>query len=385
MKITILSPNLSGNCLGRAYILAKMLSRHWQVEIVGPMFADGIWLPVADDKEVEYKALKLKKNSQFLMNIGKLMKKISGDVVYVSKPLMTSFLPGLLCKFLGRKPLVIDIDDWELGFVKEPYEKLSGFKRLKNFVRSFWDYSYYWNILFMEKLVNLADDKTVSNSFLQAKFSGKLIYHARDSELIDPQSYDVNALKVKYGLSSKKVVSFIGSARKHKGVSTLIEAMCMIERPDAVLMLVGVNGREDPCGIMAKEKLGLSKVMLFGKQAFSKIGEFLAISDVVVVPQEASSATQGQFPAKIFDAMAMAKPVVATDVNDIAAVLDDCGVIVPPQDPRKMADAIKSIIEDEQLSIELGKKARERFVANYSFASVIKTLDDIFSKYEKDK
>ncbi len=385
MKITILSPNLSGNSVGRAYILAKMLSKHWQVEIVGPMFADDIWLPVADDKDIEYKALKLKRNSQFLVNIGKLMKKVSGDVVYVSKPLMTSFLPGLLCKLLSRKALVIDIDDWELGFVKESYEKLSGFKRLKNFVRSFWDYSYYWNILFMEKLIDLADDKTVSNSFLQAKFSGKLIHHARDSELIDPQNYDVNALKAKYGLSAKKVVSFIGSARKHKGVSTLIDAMSLIKRPDTVLMLVGVNGREDPCGLMAKEKLGISRTMLFGKQSFSKIGEFLAISDVVVVPQEANSSTQGQFPAKIFDAMAMAKPVVATDVNDIAAVLDDCGVIVPPQDARKMADAIKCLVDDEQRSIELGKKARERFAANYSFESVNKTLVDIFSKYEKSK
>ena len=385
MKITILSPNLSGNCVGRAYILAKMLSKRWQVEIVGPMFDGDIWLPVANDKDIEYKALKLKKESHFLANISSLMKKISGDVIYVSKPLMTSLLPGLLCKLLYRKTLVIDIDDWELGFVKESYEKLPGIKRFKNLVRSFWDYSYYWNILFMEKLVKFTDYKTVSNSFLKTKFSGELIYHARDAQLFDPQNYDVKTLKAKYGLSSKKVISFIGSPRKHKGLSTLIDAISLIDSQDTVLMLVGVNDWEDNCGLMAKEKLGSSRVALFGKQSFSKLGEFLVISDVIVVPQEDNIATKGQFPAKIFDAMAMARPVVATDVNDIKAVLLDCGLIVPPQDAQAMADAIKSLINDKQFSIKLGQKAREKFLKNYSYESVSQTLFSIFSKYERKK
>ena len=385
MKITILSPNLSGNCVGRAYILAKMLSLRWPVEIVGPMFGEDIWSPVANDKDIEYKALKLKKNEHFLLNIGRLMKKISGDVIYVSKPLMTSFLPGLLCRLLIRKPLVIDIDDWELGFGKDSYEKLSRFRRLKNFIRSFWDYSYYWNILLMEKLVNLADEKTVSNSFLQDKFFGKLIYHARDSQLFDSQNYDAQALKVKYGLSSKKVVSFIGTARKHKGVDTLIEAMSLVDDSDTVLMLVGLDGREDIWGLTAKEKLGVNRVVLFGKQEFSKLGEFLAISDVIVVPQEDNVATKGQFPAKIFDAMAMARPVVATDVNDIKAVLHDCGVVVPPHNAQAMAAAIKSLINDKQFSIELGQKARDKCIKHYSYESVSKILIDLFRKYEKGK
>ncbi len=383
MKITILTPNFSSNCVGRAYILAKMLSLRWQVEIVGPMFGEDIWLPVADDKDIEYKPLKLKKKSQFLPNIGKLMKKINGDIVYVSKPLMTSFLPGLLCKFLYRKALILDIDDWDLGFYKDSYEKLSRFGCFKNLVHSLVDYEYYFNILFFEKLINLADEKTVSNLFLKEKFSGNLIPHARDSHLLDPQRYDRKALKVKYGLGSKKVVSFIGTAREYKGLSTLIEAMNLVDDSDTSLMLVGLDGREDICGLKAKEKLGVNRVVLFGKQAFSKLGEFLAISDVIVVPQEANSSTEGQFPAKIFDAMAMAKPIVSTDVNDIADVLQDCGVIVPSQDAEKMAEAIKSFIEDKKGSIELGKKAREKFLANYSYETVGKALTDIFIKYEK--
>ena len=50
MKISILSPDLSHNCLGRAYLLAKVLQRHYKVEIIGPVFRYGIWEPVANDK-----------------------------------------------------------------------------------------------------------------------------------------------------------------------------------------------------------------------------------------------------------------------------------------------------------------------------------------------
>ena len=42
MKISILSPDLSQNCLGRAYLLAKILQSHYEVEIIGPVFGNGI-------------------------------------------------------------------------------------------------------------------------------------------------------------------------------------------------------------------------------------------------------------------------------------------------------------------------------------------------------
>lgn len=383
LKITVLTPNLSGNCLGRAYILAKMLSKRWPVEIAGPMFGENIWFPVREDEEITYKYVKLKKNSHFLCNVEKLLKQMNGDVVYASKPLMTSYGTGILFNLLKRKPLVLDIDDWERGFLTEAYEKLSALQKFKNPICSLWDYSYYWNISFMEKLIGFSKEITVSNSFLQKKFGGTIIPHARDTAFLDPDRYDSIALKKQYGLSEKKVISFIGSPKKHKGISELIESVKLVNNPDAVLMIVGVEDRETPVGIMAKEKLSLNKVALFGKQEFSKLGEFLAISDVVVVPQQDNQATWGQFPAKIFDAMAMAKPVVSTAVNDIPNVLHECGVVVPAGDIKKMADSIKMIIEDESRGVQLGKKAREKCVEYYSYSSVSKILINLFEKYEK--
>ena len=111
MKISILTPDLSHNCLGRAYLLAKILQRHYKVEIVGPIFGVGIWEPVANDKSITYKSVKIRGRFKHYWQIRDLAKKIDGDVVYASKPLFTSFGVGLLKKLFNSKPLILDIDD----------------------------------------------------------------------------------------------------------------------------------------------------------------------------------------------------------------------------------------------------------------------------------
>ena len=56
MRISLLAPNISANCLGRVFILARVLQRRHVVEIVGPRFSDSVWEPVASE-ELEVKSL----------------------------------------------------------------------------------------------------------------------------------------------------------------------------------------------------------------------------------------------------------------------------------------------------------------------------------------
>jgi len=46
MKISILTPDFSHNCFGRPWLLAKVLQKHYDVEMIGPAFGDGIWSPL---------------------------------------------------------------------------------------------------------------------------------------------------------------------------------------------------------------------------------------------------------------------------------------------------------------------------------------------------
>lgn len=167
MKISILSPDLSSNCLGRAYLLAKILQRHYKIEIVGPLFTEKIWPPVAKDKTITYKFIKITGRIKAYWELKDLLRLVKGDIIYAVKPLFTSFGIGILLKIIKKKPLILDIDDWQMGFVKE-YDKGIGFVRRYIFSAiQFYNMASYWNSLIGENLTYFADEITVSNNFLK--------------------------------------------------------------------------------------------------------------------------------------------------------------------------------------------------------------------------
>lgn len=386
MKVLILSPDLSNNCLGRAYLLAKILQRHYEVEIAGPIFGKEIWEPVANDKSIIYKPIKISGRFKAYYQIKKLIRKIDGDIIYASKPLFTSFGVGLLKKIFTNKPLILDIDDWQMGFVKEGFGNLSlSLKTLVSSTVRLYSEGSYWNNLICEKLTNLADEITVSNTFLKNKFGGTIVCHARDTKTFDPSQFDKSILRDKYNIKiNDKVVMFFGTPRLHKGIEDLIEAISLIEDQDIFLAVVGIDYRDKYCNKLvevAKKKLN-DRFKAFGLQPFEKVPEFLAVADIVAIPQKRSISTVGQVPAKIFDAMAMAKPIIATNVSDMPEILEGCGWIVEPENPNQIAEIIQYILEHPSEAGKMGFKARQKCIEKYSWNAIEKILVEVFRKYE---
>jgi len=82
MKISILAPDLSHNCLGRAYLLAKVLSWHYEVETIGPILGNDIWKPLAYQNGLTYESVKVRASLYFLLYIRGMLKGIACDVHY---------------------------------------------------------------------------------------------------------------------------------------------------------------------------------------------------------------------------------------------------------------------------------------------------------------
>jgi glycosyltransferase involved in cell wall biosynthesis len=78
----------------------------------------------------------------------------------------------------------------------------------------------------------------------------------------------------------------------------------------------------------------------------------------------------------------MAKPIIATNVSDLADILSGCGWLVEPARPDELAKAIRYVLDNPEESKENGQKARERCKARYSFDAVGKVLCGLFQKYE---
>lgn len=242
MKISILTPNMSSNALGRAYLLGQLLSPENEVEIVGPVLGGGIWPPLrGTNGDITLVPIK----TRTLFSYVKYLKEnMSSDVIYVSKPLLTSFGVWGMLKNQIKVPVVIDIDDWDLAFIvdsiKKGYFPWYQFPGPHNYFKAFPD-SYVLDKI--SETINIP--KTVSNSFLKRKFGGTIIWHTRDEEKFDPKKYPAEIAKKKLGLpTDKTIVMFFGTPRPHKGVTELILSFRrkeLAERNDLMLVIAGIG------------------------------------------------------------------------------------------------------------------------------------------------
>jgi len=385
MKISILTPNLSENCFGRAYLLADMLKENYKIEIVGPILGDGIWRVIDVDKKINIKGIECNSLIKYMLRPDNALKEITGDVIYVSKPHLGSFGIGLLKSISRKKPLIIDIDDWELGFLKDGYQQLPLLGKIKRAINPVDLHNlYYLSTLLCEKLTRYAKDVTVSNKFLQKKFGGTLIWHARDDELFKPEKYNKSVIREKYGITTTdKIVMFLGTPAVHKGIEDLVNAVALIINKKVKLVIIGMDERNKnslEINNLGKKML-VDRYVSFGLQPFQKAPELIAMADVIVIPQKESPAALGQMPAKVFDAMAMAKPIIATSICDLPEVLDGCGWIVEPENPKQLSGTIDYVLSHPEKQEEYGWKAREKFISNYSKKVMEKVLLSIFKKY----
>ena len=372
MKISILCFDLSSNAFGRAGLLAQALSRFCDVEIIGPSRRGGIWAPMSQI-EIPVKKFEWRRYPGFFRMRKNILDAIDGEIILASKLMPTSFGIGLQKKKNSGKPLILDIDDWELGFFYH-----SGFLgkvgRFLNFSNPN-GLPYVWR---MEHLVGQADAISVSNLFLQKKFGGKLLPHCRDTKTLNPLKFNADDVKEEMGFSGKKILMFLGTPRSHKGIDDLLDAFKKIDNPDLHLVIIGVESKQEFLkGIDVSVK---DRVTVMPKAPFDKLTKNLSAADIIVIPQRKTSDSIGQIPARLFDAMAMAKPILTTRVSDIPEVLGDCGYLTEPNEPSQLADAIQYILAHSNEAQKKGQAARERCQQMYDISNLESGLKELIER-----
>jgi glycosyltransferase involved in cell wall biosynthesis len=374
VKTSILCFDVSVNAVARAFLLAQLLEPLGTVEIVGPRSRNGVWEPLAAEP-MRFRTVSGRKFPGFIGSIPTLMRSADGDLLYASKPRLGSAGIGYVKRLVGRRPLLLDIDDWELGFFLR-----GGFWGTIGRALNVGNPSgLAWTWL-MERLRWAADGITVASRFLERRFGGTLVPHVRDTDRFRPERADAAEARRRLGAEKQRLVMFLGTPHRYKGIEDLCEAVNHLGRPDVALALIGTDAASLTGRALAAR---YSSLKLVGRVPFGEVPDYLAAADVVVVPQRETSDTLGQTPAKLFDAMAIGRPIVSTRVSMIPEILDGCGLVVPPDDVGALAQAIGYLLDHPAEATALGAKARERCVAEYSFAAARRRLFPLVERLMK--
>ncbi len=376
MKVSVLCFDVSDNAAGRAHLLARLLAPIATVEVVGPQHGLGVWEPVARDG-VRYIGVRAGRLPSFAAALPALLRAADGDLLYASKPRLGSAGIGLLKRRLGRRPMLLDIDDWEVGF----FLRGGGWGTVGRGLNWGNPRGLPWTWL-MERAARRADAITVASRFLQERFGGTLIPHARDTDAWRPGMTDPAEIRRRLDAADRRVVMFLGTAREHKGVDDLAAAMAGLGRADLLLALVGTAPDSAAGGRL---RARWPNLRLVPPIAFADVPRFLEAADVVVVPQREGPDTRGQVPAKLVDAMALGRPIVSTRVSMIPEMLEGCGLLVAPGDPQALGSAVARLADDRALAGQLGGSARARCVERYSFASARRDLFPLIERVTAER
>ena len=156
------------------------------------------------------------------------------------------------------------------------------------------------------------------------------------------------------------VAAYVGHLYPWKGVDTLLA--CARELPEILFLLVGGTPNDIERVRGQVEQFALGNVRVEGHVAPSRVSEYLAAADVLLLPNSGRSRLSAKDSAlKAFEYMAARRPIIASDVPSLREIFQDevNALLVPADDPHRLALAIRRVIEDPALGDRLAMAARE--------------------------
>ncbi|MEM4854728.1 MAG: glycosyltransferase [Sulfolobales archaeon] len=275
------------------------------------------------------------------------LKEAGAEIIHVHCLCALSALPASIVRILARKLLIITMHGTFLGcydkVVKPPLSWI-----IPAIEKAYLRLKLYDKILVEDKYTY----RTLRNLGIPRGKIQVLPYPGIDTRRFrDARPID--------GLSGGPIILHHGRLVQKRGVKNLIEAMPKIikEIPGAKLVIAGEGPEKQRLQRLAEKLSVASHVTFLGLVPYEYVPSLVKSSTVVVIP----SLMEGH-SASVIEAMAAAKPVIATRVGGVAEIIKDgeTGVLVDPESPDQIANAVVKILKDRDLARKLAEKAAEK-------------------------
>jgi len=175
----------------------------------------------------------------------------------------------------------------------------------------------------------------------------------------------------------KRNILFVGRLEKRKGVDYLIRAFQKIKRelPKTRLIVVGPGTRLRHKYEKRIRQSKLEGVFFVGYASFGDLPRYFKTADVVCCP----ATGRESFGIVLLEAMAAGRPIVASNIEGYASVLTNGaeGLLVPPRDSEKLAEALITLLTDERMREEMGARGRAT-ASQYDWERISQRVMDFY-------
>lgn len=204
----------------------------------------------------------------------------------------------------------------------------------------------------------------------------KFISNGVDENKFNTNISTDNEIKNKYDIHNSNIVLCPRRLDPKNGVDYLIKSIpYILKENDVIFLLVGSGSQRNELEELVS-KLNINEDVIFtGRIENSKMPEFYALSDIVVLPslKEATSIAG-------LEAMASGKPVVGTNVGGIPQIVTNkkTGLIVPPKDSKSLSEAINYLIDHKEIREKLGGNARREVENKFTWNKIAEKVEDVY-------
>ena len=182
------------------------------------------------------------------------------------------------------------------------------------------------------------------------------------------------------------VVGTVTTLNAYEGIDVLLEAGALLDDAGVVVLVVGGGPAHDRLLRRASElrRSGTrTRFVLTGQVPHARTRDHHAAIDVFCVPRRATPVTAMVPPLKPVEAMALGRPVVVSDLPPLREVVADSGVIVPPEDPDRLAQALRQLVDDPDRRARLGVRARHHVATQRTWTAAVTAYERVYEQVRR--
>jgi glycosyltransferase involved in cell wall biosynthesis len=177
-----------------------------------------------------------------------------------------------------------------------------------------------------------------------------------------------NNFRERHNLNGMFVASYVGTHGMAHALETVLKAAKVLENEPRIRFLLVGDGAERENLLKRKDELKLKNVLMLPQQKKESVPEILAASDACMVLLRRTELFKTVIPSKIFEAMAMERPIILGVDGESRKIVEESGsgVFIESENPKKLADAVLKMSRDLAWAEQIGKTGGEFVRQHYS-------------------